>query len=119
GTGAEMRGGRHEWMAYEGRHDVVDATSLIVIADAAENPHHPPQWFARSEEYAALNPAPFFSRELAVPAGESMTFRYAVGIADAGADDAARIAAELRRLLAAPAQARTSERTERLSEEER
>jgi len=99
GTGSDMRGQRHEWMAFEGRHDVIDAVSLIVMADAAGNPHHPPQWFARSEEFAALNPAPFFSEELHVAAGETVVFRYAVGIADADGDHAERIAGELRSLL--------------------
>ncbi|WP_309127481.1 PmoA family protein [Microbacterium sp.] len=99
GSGADVRGQRHEWMGFEGRHDVIDATSLIVMVDAVDNPHHPPQWFARSEEYAALNPAPFFSEELQVGAGERVVFRYGVGIADAGAGEAARIAAALRRLL--------------------
>ncbi|MDQ0614089.1 hypothetical protein QF046_001730 [Microbacterium sp. W4I4] len=99
GTGSDVRGQRHEWMGFVGRHDAVDATSLIVMTDAADNPHHPPQWFARSEEYAALNPAPFFSEELRVAAGQSVVFRYAVGIADADADDAPRIAEALRGLL--------------------
>lgn len=99
GSGSDVRGQRHEWMGFEGRHDVVDATSLIVMVDAATNPHHPPQWFARSEEFAALNPAPFFSEEVHVPAGESVAFRYAIGIADADADAAARIAENLRGLL--------------------
>lgn len=99
GSGADVRGQRHDWMAFEGRHDVIDATSLIVMADAADNPHHPPQWFARSEEFAALNPAPFFSEEVHVAAGETVVFRYGVGIADADADAAARIAGELRSLL--------------------
>lgn len=109
GNGAEVRGQRHEWMAFEGRHDVDDATSLIVMADAAENPHHPPRWFARSEEFAALNPAPFFSEELRLPAGESVVFRYAVGIADATADAAVGLAGELRKLLRTPTPDRAAE----------
>ena len=99
GTGSDVRGQRHEWMGFEGRHDVVDATSLIVMVDAADNPHHPPQWFARSEEFAALNPAPFFSEEVHVAAGETVVFRYAVGIADADAGEAPQIAGALRGLL--------------------
>lgn len=99
GTGSEVRGQRHEWMGYEGRHDAIDATSLIVMVDADSNAHHPPQWFARSEEFAALNPAPFFSDELVVAAGETAVFRYAVGVADAAADHAPGLAAALRGLL--------------------
>ena len=101
GTGSDVRGQRHEWMGFAGQHDEVDASSLIVMVDDAQNPHHPPQWFARSEEFAGLNPAPFFSEELVVPAGEAVTFRYGVGIADADADDAGELADAVREVLRA------------------
>ncbi|MGL3151583.1 PmoA family protein [Microbacterium sp. A82] len=99
GTGSDIRGQRHEWMGFAGRHDEIDATSLLVMVDSAANPHHPPQWFARSEEFAALNPAPFFSEELTIVPGETVVFRYAVGVADAGAHAATALAAHLRELL--------------------
>lgn len=99
GSGSDVRGQRHEWMGFAGRHDEIDATSLLVMVDAASNPHHPPQWFARSEEFAALNPAPFFSDEFTIDAGAAATFRYAVGIADGDEDDAEPLAARLRDLL--------------------
>jgi len=88
GSGNEMRGGRHEWMGFAGRHDHDDAASLVLMVDDAANPQHPPQWFARSEEFACLNPAPFFSEELTVSDGQTIRFRYGVGIADADADAA-------------------------------
>ncbi len=88
GSGNEMRGGRHEWMGFAGRHDHDDAASLVLMVDDAANPQHPPQWFARSEEFACLNPAPFFSEELTVGDGQTIRFRYGVGIADADADAA-------------------------------
>ena len=99
GTGDDVRGARFEWMGFVGRHDDVDASSLVLMLDDAANPHHPPQWFARSEEFAALNPAPFFSEEVVVPPGETVRFRYAVGIADGGAEAAEPLAAELRGIL--------------------
>lgn len=99
GSGSDVRGQRHEWMGFEGRHDEIDATSLIVMVDAHDNPHHPPQWFARSEEFAALNPAPFFSDELEVAAGETVRFRYAIGVADAGRERATSLADDLRSLV--------------------
>ncbi|MFT4136397.1 PmoA family protein [Microbacterium sp.] len=99
GSGSAVRGQRHEWVGFVGRHDVVDATSLVLMVDDARNPRHPPQWFARSEEFACLNPAPFFSAELAVAPGETVRFRYAVGIADAGIDAAGGLADTLRGLL--------------------
>ncbi|WP_347977908.1 PmoA family protein [Microbacterium sp. ProA8] len=99
GAGDDVRGSRHEWMGFVGRHDDVDATSLVLMLDDASNPHHPPQWFARSEEFAALNPAPFFSEEVVVAPGETVRFRYAVGIADGGAEAAEPLAGVLRGIL--------------------
>lgn len=96
GSGDDVRGQRHEWMAFVGRHDEIDAESVIAMVDAADNPHHPPQWFARSAEFACLNPAPFFSEELQVAPGETVTFRYGVGIADGGVADAAAVAGAVR-----------------------
>ena len=74
-----------------GRHDEVDASSTVVMVDDATNPQHPPQWFARTEEFACLNPAPFFSEELAC-ARARRSFRYAVVVADGEADDAGELA---------------------------
>lgn len=101
GTGDDLRGSRHEWMGFAGTHDDTGAKSLVLVLDDTANPHHPPQWFARTEEFAALNPAPFFSEEVTVEAGETVRFRYAVGIADGGADDAGPLADMLRGALAA------------------
>jgi len=99
--GDDVRGLRGEWMAFEGKHDHIEATSLVLMLDDSANPHHPPQWFARSEQFAALNPAPFFSEELVVPAGETVSFRYGVGIEDADATAAPALAAGVRSVLGA------------------
>ena len=99
GAGDDVRGSRHEWMGFVGRHDDIDASSLVLMLDDASNPHHPPQWFARSEEFAALNPAPFFSEEVVVAPGDTVRFRYGVGIADGGAEAAEPLAGVLRGIL--------------------
>lgn len=103
--GDELRGTRHEWMGYTGRHDGVDASSTLVVVDDAANPHHPPQWFARTEEFACICPAPFFSEEVLLAAGAELSFRYAVVIADgdAAGDAVMQLAAAGRQLLASPA----------------
>jgi hypothetical protein len=98
GSGDDVRGTRYEWMGFVGRHDVIDATSLIVMLDAAENPCHPPQWFARSAEFACLNPAPFFSEEFEIAPGATADFRYVVGVSDGDAADAPALADLLRPL---------------------
>ncbi|MFI5913051.1 PmoA family protein [Dactylosporangium sp. NPDC051541] len=82
GTGGdELRGTRAEWFAFRGRHDGTDRASTIVMVDDRDNPRHPPQWFARTEQFACLNPAPFFSEELDLPYGDTLAFRYAVVVA--------------------------------------
>jgi len=84
--GEEMRGTRAEWMGFTGQHDGTERYSTIVMVDDSANASHPPQWFARNEQFACLCPAPFFSEELEVAAGETIRFRYAVVIADGDAD---------------------------------
>ena len=56
------------------------------MVDDTANPQHPPQWFMRNELFAGVNPAPFFSDEVPFGAGQTLTFRYAVVIADGLAD---------------------------------
>lgn len=90
--GDELRGQRHEWMAFVGKHDELDASSVLLMLDDARNLQHPPQWFARSEDFAALNPAQFFSEEYEVPADGVLRLRYGVGVADGGIEDAAVLA---------------------------
>lgn len=98
--GDELRGTRAEWMAFRGRHDETGGWSTIVMVDDAANPRHPPQWFARSEMFACLCPAPFFSEELRVENGGTLSFRYAVLIADGDRGDGiAELAARGRDLL--------------------
>lgn len=92
--GDELRGIRSPWMGFTGRHDETDAASTVVMVDDPANARHPPQWFARSEEFACLCPAPFFSEEVVVEPGATLSLRYGVVIADGAADPdrAARLA---------------------------
>ncbi|MFE9748982.1 PmoA family protein [Saccharothrix saharensis] len=116
--GDEVRGRRAEWMAFAGRHDgdahdgahdgdAHDgdphgggaAESLVLLLDHDANPHHPPRWFARTVEFACLNPAPFFSEELPLPDGGTVRFRYGAGVADGTAEDADALADAVREVL--------------------
>ncbi|MEU2537904.1 DUF6807 family protein [Streptomyces iakyrus] len=96
----EVRGRRMQSMAFAGRHDETDAESLVLIVDDAANRNHPPQWFARTEEFACLNAAPFFSEVLTIEQGSTVRFRYGVGIADADASAAPALAEAVREVLA-------------------
>ena len=89
--GDELRGVRAPWMGFSGRHDGSGGASTVVMIDDPANMRHPPQWFARREEFACLCPAPFFSAEHVVEVGETLALRYGVVVAD-GASDAERAA---------------------------
>lgn len=86
--GDELRGSRAPWLGFTGRHDGSGAWSSLVMVDDPRNVQHPPQWFARSEEFACLCPAPFFSEEHPVDPGAELIERVAVVIADRAADPA-------------------------------
>ncbi|MCV2394414.1 PmoA family protein [Actinotalea sp. M2MS4P-6] len=103
--GDELRGQRAAWMAFTGRHDEVDASSTVVMVDAVGNPGHPVEWFARSENFAALCPAPAFSAEVGFDPGAELRFRYATVVADGASDPrrAGRLAALGESALAAEA----------------
>jgi hypothetical protein len=89
--GDELRGMRAPWMGFTGRHDGSGGSSSVVMVDDPANIRHPPQWFARTEDFACLCPAPFFSREHEVEQEEVLHLRYGVVVAD-GASDAERAA---------------------------
>lgn len=103
--GDELRGIRSPWMGFSGRHDGTDGASTIVMIDDPGNVQHPPQWFARSEDFACLCPAPFFSEEHLVEQGDTLGLRYGVVIADGASDidRAERLAAAGAALLRDPA----------------
>jgi hypothetical protein len=92
--GDDLMGARAPWLAYRGRHDGHGRTSTLVFVDAPSNPGHPVEWFVRSTPFACVCPAPFFSAEVLVGAGETLALSYGVAIAD-GAPDPAKLASQV------------------------
>ncbi|SDD42847.1 Methane oxygenase PmoA [Sanguibacter gelidistatuariae] len=92
--GEEIRGQRAPWMGFTGTHDESARQSTLVMVDDAANPRGPaspgldPEWFARNEWFACVCATPFFSEEIPFARQDSLTFRYAVVVADGGADAA-------------------------------
>ena len=92
--GEEIRGQRAPWMGFTGTHDESARQSTLVMVDDASNPRGPaspgqdPEWFARNEWFACVCAAPFYSEEIPFAPQDSLTFRYAVVVADGGADPA-------------------------------
>jgi hypothetical protein len=87
--GDELMGWRGPWLGYTGRHDGHGRASTLVFCDRPENFSAPSQWFVRTGSYACVCPAPFFSEEHPLEAGQTLELGYDVLIAD-GALDAAR-----------------------------
>ncbi|MHA6523043.1 DUF6807 domain-containing protein [Tessaracoccus sp. G1721] len=70
-VGDAARGGAGPWLAFV----APDRSAGVLMLDGAEEPN---PWFARSEEYAGLNPAPFFFTETRLPPGETLILSAAV-----------------------------------------
>jgi hypothetical protein len=87
----ELMGCRAPWLAYVGRHDGHGGASTLLFADSPANFCFPCQWFVRSDVYACVCPAPFFSTEYLVGDGCSLQLGYDLLVAD-GALDAGRCA---------------------------
>jgi hypothetical protein len=80
--GDEYMGWRGPWLGFAGRHDGNGRSATVVFRDSPGNFSFPSQWFVRSEMFACICPAPFFSAEYGMADGSSLTLRYDVAIAD-------------------------------------
>jgi hypothetical protein len=81
--GDELMGRRGTWLALAGKHDEIDASSTVTFADTrATAAADPQQWFVRSEPFACIAPAPFFSEAITVEPGESIEFEYAFSVSN-------------------------------------
>lgn len=74
--GDDARGERAPWLAFV----APDRRAGLLMLDASTSAQ---PWFARSQEYAGLNPAPFFFRETRLPPGGTLALAAAVLLADA------------------------------------
>jgi methane monooxygenase PmoA-like len=88
-AGPDVMGARAEWLAYTGPHDVVDASSTVVVVPDPLAEDSPPVWFVRNDPFPAINPLLAFADEMSFMAGDTLRRRYRVVIAD-GAWDAGR-----------------------------
>jgi hypothetical protein len=83
GAGGDgFMGRRGPWLAFAGH------SATVIFRDAPANPGYPCQWFVRSTPFACVCPAPFFAVACEVPAGDSLTLRYDVIVADGELDPA-------------------------------
>lgn len=103
-AGDAARGASGPWLAFV----APDRSAGVLMLDATASPPpagHP--WFARSEEYAGVNPAPFFYDETVLPPGDTLVLAAAVvvgtdAVADLAPTAGAALVAELRAADSAP-----------------
>lgn len=81
-VGDAARGGHHPWLAFTAE----EAGVLI---------HRTGPWFARSEEFAGLCPAPFFYDETTLDPGGNLTLTAAVVVGDGDVASHSQVAATL------------------------
>lgn len=96
--GDAARGVPGPWLSFT----APDRSVGVLVLDASEGALADPPWFARSEEYAGLNPAPFFFEETPLAPGATLVLGavVVVGTADVGrfaASIGADLVAEVRR----------------------
>lgn len=75
-AGDAARGESGAWLALL----ALDRSAGVLMLDGAKEPS---PWFARSEDYAGLNPAPFFFTETLLPPGETFVLSAAVVVGNA------------------------------------
>ena len=79
-------GSRAPWLGYVGRHDEHGRISTLVFADNPANFCYPSPWFVRTSIYGCVCPAPFFSEEYLLAAGDTLTLRFDVIVVDGALD---------------------------------
>ena len=84
--GDDLMGERSPWLSFTGKHDGTDDSSTLVFVDCPTNTNHPTQWFVRNGMFACVCPAPFFDQEVKAHPEQTLTYRYAVVIADGAPD---------------------------------
>jgi hypothetical protein len=82
--GDEYMGWRGPWLGFAGRHDEHGRASTVLFCDRATGSGDAAasQWFVRSQPFACICPAPFFSSGRTVADGGELDFRYDVAVAE-------------------------------------
>ncbi len=83
--GDDLNGIRAPWMAFSGQHDGEGGASTLVFVDSPNNSYpggENTEWFVRTGIFAVVSPSPYYSTEFTFEPGHSLSYEYAVVIAD-------------------------------------
>lgn len=74
--GEELMGAQASWAAFTGEHDEVDGGGTVLAYAGTSSAPVPLTWFARSSQFAALNPSPAFAIEILLNPGSALKLRH-------------------------------------------
>jgi hypothetical protein len=87
--GEELMGARAPWAAFAGEHDEIDGGGTVLACAGTSSADVPLTWFARSGQFAALNPSPAFADEITLDPGGTLRLRHRFVFVDERLDRAA------------------------------
>ncbi|MEZ3180936.1 PmoA family protein [Streptomyces pimonensis] len=74
--GEDLMGARVPWAAIASDHDEIDGGATVLALAGTTSADVPLTWFARSKQFAALNPSPAFDTEIKLPPGDTLRLRH-------------------------------------------
>jgi predicted dehydrogenase len=70
------------WLAFSGRFDQIDGSATLLFIPDPANPGGEPYWFVRTEPFPVVNPSLAYYTPLELAAGETLSRRYRLVVAD-------------------------------------
>ncbi|HEV3172564.1 MAG TPA: DUF6807 family protein [Actinocrinis sp.] len=70
------------WLAFTGRFDQIDGSATLLFVPDPDNPGGEPYWFVRTEPFPVVNPSLAYYTPLELAAGETLSRRYRLVVAD-------------------------------------
>lgn len=74
--GDKVMGSNGAWAAISGEHDEMDGGATVLAFAGTSSATVPIKWFARSQQFACLNPSPAFDEEIKLEPGQRLELRH-------------------------------------------
>lgn len=78
----DVMGHSGAWLAFAGKHDVVDRESTVIFIDQPTNPRYPNRWFARTEANVGASFALTYDSIYALEPGAALDLNYQIVFAN-------------------------------------
>ncbi|HZP50418.1 PmoA family protein [Actinocrinis sp.] len=84
--GDDVMGSKGAWAAISGQHDEIDGGATVLAFAGTSSADVPLKWFARSQQFACLNPSPAFDEEICLEPGQRLELRHRFVFIDQASD---------------------------------